>query len=1733
MSKEIVIFEIKNCQEDYAACLEFIKICEGKIVDEKRNYQETYNETIKSISIYRGIVDRNVAPRYLEEPVVIFNKQKSRYEEKNIITEKKKLSEVDWEWIGEEHKAIQYYFRIHMKKSSETGGVGTEEFIHLQYLALLLKRLKEWNLFKRDSYVDASVFIVPLSGDRYPYETKREFDENTYVLVSQYLRLLASEYKGKLFGALKEQGKVVIRSFDFKKDRKYENFFPLIVINDELYENLFKEDIQETVYKWIKNSRKNSRFGDSRNKKPKQGIKDVIVETAIRRLGDCICNSNKNDEGWKKKLEHALSILIQENSGSRMQLSFFSFMLHINGEEDEIQLKDNIRNIWQLAGEVCHGIRQIVQNSIQHSEFKECFFSFYLHKNKEKEENIDFIKRIGIEYPETHFKKTEDNKSLEGLEIFISDLNEQSDMTQKFAEILRWEKETAIRRGKRLRGHEELCENENFIAIRNFFSEFSENDEKDSWYQFRCQDLVGHIGLSLFAVTAKRCNASVKVISSKNSCLSDDRNYFYKAYSTDDRKMFRIKKRHIIPGTQFSILIPIQKWESNFAGEMGQLCSNSYAMEDYKSFADFIQHKVKRRYITENVDSTWDMNAKSKYEWVQRWAKYWEKHILDNLNYLSQLENKCEKIIFNHDLSKVSEHSFFTNEDNLEVFIKGLIQSLEILSEIEDEYYFAITNVPKGFLRIFQEICIVLCIRQFPRNLQIYLCEKNCENAMILVGNEFSNVVYNSYMISLEQGVKGFNKGDCERVTDLRNQLVMSLSKKSDEENAGIRVCPFDVILRYGEENKTIFERRIEKIAERPLDQPPAGYKLLNTHMRLGSKVHLEAFYEMSFLFYRTTIANRIALLILHNLNEYNEEIDLLNDVVLFYGYASYSKAILTSITEILRVYRKSKNLDDFNVAFSAYQHNLQMDSEKVQMYFALPERFPGRISEDNKLELMAKKKIKLVQIVPISSTLTTFKKMLKMFFDTLILTELDKVVLNSNYTVFWVIDEEGNVKNGIPSDIEGKYRDNALHDIRQVRTKSKLEGVEENRKDSELVVNYFMSAAVKWNDPMKCRLCYPDYVIEEIPLVETDPTSTVPAQQIRYQQNKFDNSRSLKTEDESNMERLLKLKECVYYGHIYRRQNHYQYYIDTQKYFYEVKTEVMRWLHNQDENVQKAEDMLMHVIFSPEHNTNVGFAQYVNTYYFNGMAEIVSFNVDKQFRSNFQCEHAALKGMIEKLHKDTMDTSALPVKFYFVDDTIITGETFRKSNSFLHSLIPEEEREKYPANLFEKVFLLIDRLSDATKQTYVEKIDKNFLSFLHIDISNVRTQGDSCIGCKMEQNARRMFKRSATGSQATYWIKKLKYYHSVAYDNKEEMNKISTRESFEKLLISHILQNVIIKRDDFFRLGVAYDAFLNLTLWMLMSNKEWKIYCDDNKLSTNERNIYGYKLLLEQVSGIKGVQTLLKISSRPFFTYDFKVRMQILTLSVFLSELLLGKDMLEIIPKSVKKNRWKSFIFENRRRERTVVLAKKISLHFSNSKDKLTFFRDCLFLGLTDLGSTYLMRKRTIMQVYQWLENDRNVKINQEDKKEFWKSYSTNIYRLVTNNADETKELWLEYLYLCGNEYQALKPETWSDENIDKFKARFLVETITGENFDKEKGKYFFRFCHELFLQNTGINFDNIEKGLPQEILENCQTGKEYSLDYWIKFRKLSQLVLGMQGKRIFTEAENEFFNMMKELLV
>lgn len=102
------------------------------------------------------------------------------------------------------------------------------------------------------------------------------------------------------------------------------------------------------------------------------------------------------------------------------------------------------------------------------------------------------------------------------IDNFISNLEYEQNDTKKKEDLV---------------GHSKLIACKERLALRNFFSEYERDDARNAWREFRQEDLIAHIGLSQFAQIARKCEASVRVMSNKYSKLTDEKRYFYHAYN--------------------------------------------------------------------------------------------------------------------------------------------------------------------------------------------------------------------------------------------------------------------------------------------------------------------------------------------------------------------------------------------------------------------------------------------------------------------------------------------------------------------------------------------------------------------------------------------------------------------------------------------------------------------------------------------------------------------------------------------------------------------------------------------------------------------------------------------------------------------------------------------------------------------------------------------------------------------------------------------------------------------------------------------------------------------------------------------------------------------------------------------------------------------------------------------------------------------------------------------------
>jgi hypothetical protein len=1581
--KTLFIFDIENIKGHYSRCLELIMSLEQNDLQKIKGALNRFNE-IKTNSVrFFSSSDNIPTPRVIENEV--FPKSHTF----NISSNS-----------GNDPQNTKYHIRI---KSNNT-----LEYSNLQYLALLLKRLEY--MTEANPASQEHRLTVFFSGSYSFYND-----------LSLYLRLLAKRAIGTIFA---EDEKGEVSAIDFKKYVGKSDFIPLIPIDLYSYNELTKP-IASFTFNQLFDMRIGGRFGESRDINSKNALPDFLIEVSYYKLNEVYEN--------EKEILEEIKTHLNESTITLMHFLIFALLNKRYSSKIFINKKvnaDYFNIVYTLAEDIYIGIRQIIENVIQHSETKSGFLQLLLRK--------------------------QDTNQF--LEVSVSDLNKEETLVDNFKKKLECEKE----------GEPQLstvceillCLSEK-MNISDFFTDAEDVGFKNAWDEYRKEIGMRHFGLRIFNDTLLSCKSYFQIVSNTN--YKFDKKTLYSSgknreYDDDD----------LIPGTEVFASIPLlEKKKKKDVFSSAQL---NYFDETYECFANFLDYQAedKTKEIFEiflqnrkSRGTDFDFNIESpalKEEFTEIWAA--------SFNQLKKQIKKDELLYINLD-GYFNDSQDINNFGNSEVFSRGIFRGL-LLRESHDKSYIAIINADNVRNDVMSQIKVRGGFRDtnIDSSIQLFLHIKSSGRSFTLFGDTVQKAIQNAFILSLEHGLGLFEHEDLYPLNGTKNDMLNSITPED------VKVMPFDVLVTENKNEKmSIFDKKIKIAANKKIDDnenTDAGYLIENSHMRLGSKIHIDGFFEMSFLFYRTSIANRIAFEIIQNIK--NNGIDIKKDKLLFYGYASYSKAIITSLVEILNEYRENSE----KVRFVVYQHNLQTETsnEEIQL-------FDGH--EDNLYLIPSGTHI--IQIVPISSTLTTFYKMWDKFIEkysesktNIWLKEYDPVL---NYTVFWVYDE---------SFTEGSdYIEKTDFLNQKIKTFKNLV-----KND----IQFLISSPLKWHLPLGCDKCFPQNLIEEEILVETDKTSTVPTQQLRLKKYK---SLRLTLDKEKERERnnrvlLLLLKsKCIKYGHILRGKNHFQYYINTQEFFYKAQKDIKGWLGELKTKFQPDKSKL-NIIFVPEHNTNVGFAQFVNIYCFNGTAEVISINIDKEYRTNFICEHKAIKAankILLDFWNQKEENDKCTVKFYFVDDSIITGGTFNRANDLLLSLLPQEEIKYFPTIIFSKIFVLVDRLSENSKNAYVKEPEKNFHTFLHIDISSMRTNGDSCICCKLKSEAERLFAKSSTKKLAVYWYEKINSRDAVFFD-KEDKN--DPKAATFSLLISHIANNYLFKDNP---------SFTEDELLKLIEKLYDKFLSDENDVNNEDTSLFDdvfYDSILinnvksESKNQIEIIKFLTKILSRPYFSFDSKFKQAVLRYLLTLADNILA----------------------NTTKNKIVHIIQNI-----NDEEKLNFFQNVILESLSDLKSTYFLRKETIKKIAGYIEK---LNVDEEYIKEFYRCFAAFIHSAIDCGNDETKPLWFEYLLLFGEEYNE------KTEGNSNFKT--LYSSFFSNSNELNKTEVIFKkFCDELILMNSSILFKGIEICASAEKKKSApKQDFDYFLNNWKKFRKIDKTQVNDMRSPIL-KREIKLFNNIDEL--
>ena len=516
----------------------------------------------------------------------------------------------------------------------------------------------------------------------------------------------------------------------------------------------------------------------------------------------------------------------------------------------------------------------------------------------------------------------------------------------------------------------------------------------------------------------------------------------------------------------------------------------------------------------------------------------------------------------------------------------------------------------------------------------------------------------------------------------------------------------------------------------------------------------------------------------------------------------------------------------------------------------------------------------------------------------------------------------------------------------------------------------------------------------------------------------------------------LAPLKEGLCYGHVVRdKDNHFEYYFKTERIMDAIlsrdsdKKAFNKWLYDPEyipgnplsgqcvfdaplsEKLRPKDGAVVYdFIVAPLHTTNAAFVYEINKVV--KAKQILWVDSKREYRSNIYTKYSNLLSVYDNLSNDPRNTAQetkIEIRFHYVDDTIVTGDSFYRSRSVLQSLFPAEafrdDAGCVTVRLFESVILLISRCSNSTKLNYVD--EGHFHSYIELKISSMRNHNDACVACKNEQN----FKKTLNESSATNALSRVALSKSMKYDTYAAEDTVTPEEMI-------LQRNIDRTRDSKGQFKPDIDKRIGWLkergYYRLVATHRFNMLLASLKDRGNPDAVT--RMIWKELDGICAkagrflspddmritkdrLYSALKVISRPFLSFEktvleasFQVLLEITEYCLSTnSRLLKGDDKGNIREyirsvKAQKRDEWGDAPFYK--------------------------FVRLLFSCLANLNSTYLMRRHTMDAVLKLCSS-----MKPKEAKDFINEYAFYIKQVLCLSGKENLSVWLEDLLTANKE--------------------------------------------------------------------------------------------------------------------
>lgn len=431
------------------------------------------------------------------------------------------------------------------------------------------------------------------------------------------------------------------------------------------------------------------------------------------------------------------------------------------------------------------------------------------------------------------------------------------------------------------------------------------------------------------------------------------------------------------------------------------------------------------------------------------------------------------------------------------------------------------------------------------------------------------------------------------------------------------------------------------------------GYKISETHFRLGSKIHIKDFYYAKRLFQNSFFTTPLSYIISKSIIEIvsNPNLKLITEEkikanepdlkITIIGYEDYSSFLTSTIRNVLE---KHKLINGLNIEFN---HNTIKE---------------GKLSKG--LDTIHKNILILVPIASSFSTSIKIKNQLEEIFATnphfkfkdnynILSKSLNLILVghktNDNITFEKIAGNniDDNIHIGSASSFH-KYQDDLLNktynwvSIDRENKIVKLEAFNNSNANDFTYQKYFIPVYTQWNDADDCSLCNPESITDEKCLIETGKTSITPTLIFGFPKTKMNNVYG---------DNPVNLKNSILYGNIVKGNYHYLYFSKSGQIVSNNKEKIIEWLLKLKEEIFNDESLKYQkvVLVTPATGTKSNFVDLVNEYLFEYTANCLTISLGEDYIEN-----------TESLYSDGLYQADIVI---FVDDVLSTINSFLETN--------------------------------------------------------------------------------------------------------------------------------------------------------------------------------------------------------------------------------------------------------------------------------------------------------------------------------------------------------------------------------------------------------------------------------------------------------------------------------------